>query len=87
MTTKKEILTLAAKHREQEVLNYQINIDNYQLALQEISVNYPGREDLVPFVAQLKDLLSSSLLEQTKEKILLTVIKRQLVELESENAG
>lgn len=75
---KHNILTQAAEQREREVMQYQINIDNYRLAIAEIERNYIGDEGMKAFALQLRDLLASSIREQTKEKIMLKVIKQQL---------
>jgi hypothetical protein len=77
-TERKTMLSEAAAHREREVMHYQINIDNYRLALAEIATNHAGDTDLAEFAAQLTELLSSSIREQAKERILLTVIRQQL---------
>lgn len=78
-TSREEILSSALKAREQEVMHYQINIDNYTLALEEIN-NMPTEEraELSSFINQLQDLLASEKLEQKKAKIMLSVIKRQV---------
>jgi regulator of sirC expression with transglutaminase-like and TPR domain len=78
--TKREILTDAANHREQEVLMHQINIDNYILAIDEINNFHSDNAGLQEFAIRLKDLLDSSILEQSKEIILLKVINKQLEE-------
>jgi len=78
MSTKLEILTTAAEHRESEVLHHQINIDNYTLAIAEIEANHAGEAHMEEFAARLRDLLASSIYEQAKEKVLLKVIKAQL---------
>jgi hypothetical protein len=72
--TKEETLQEALKAREEEVLMYQINIDNYERALEK-SKNDPELND---FVERLKELLVSSRLEQKKAKIMLEVVKDQL---------
>jgi hypothetical protein len=76
VTNKQEILTEALKAREEEVLHYQINIDNYRLAIEKSA----GDQELEEFVARLKELLSSSLLEQKKAMIMLEVIREQIEE-------
>ena len=76
--TRIEILTQAAEHRRTEVLQHQINIDNYRLAIEEISKNHGDVAHLQEFSARLLDLLKSSICEQDKEKILLKVIEKQL---------
>lgn len=76
---RKEILTSALQAREQEVMHYQINIDNYTLALQEIDAlsDYEQKE-LADFRAQIAGLLTSEILEQKKAKIMLKVVAKQL---------
>ena len=70
---KKEILKSALAARQQEVSEYQINIDNYRLAIEEIGDDV----DLQEFKSQLCELLRTSLLEQKKAKIMLRVIEMQ----------
>lgn len=73
------ILAAALEAREQEVMHYQINIDNYTLALQQIAA-MPANEraELASFEDQLQTLLASEKLEQKKAKIMLDVIKSQV---------
>ena len=75
---KKAILSEAAKARRQDVLFHQINIDNYRLAIAEIHERHADDPSLMAFSDQLDGLLASSLAEQAKEQIMLTVIERQL---------
>jgi hypothetical protein len=76
---KEEILATSLDARIQEVMHYQINIDNYVLALEEIDNLPPDeRADLLSFAEQLQALLVSERLEQKKSQIMLSVIKRQL---------
>lgn len=70
----REILTTALEGRERELIEYQVNIDNYRLAIEHIGSD----EELQPFREQLQGLLTSSLLEQKKSQVILTVIKQQL---------
>lgn len=78
-TNRRDILTAALTGREQEIMHYQINIDNYTLALEELSA-LPDNEaaELAGFAAQLTGLLASEILEQKKSKIMLKVMQRQL---------
>ena len=77
--TRKEILEAALNARVQEVMHYQINIDNYTLALAEIEgLPEQDRYELTAFADQLQNLLISENLEQKKAKIMLAVIKKQL---------
>lgn len=75
---RKDMLTQAAAHRAREVMHHQINIDNYRLAIAEIEANHTDEAHLQDFAALLRDRLASSLVEQSKERILLKVIKSQL---------
>jgi hypothetical protein len=77
--TREEILQASLDARIQEVMHYQINIDNYMLALEEIE-NLPPNEnyELSAFIEQLHNLLASEKLEQKKAKIMLSVIKKQV---------
>jgi hypothetical protein len=71
----REILTGALEGREKELIEYQVNIDNYRLAIARIS---DDDTELLPFREQLQNLLSSSLLEQRKSTIIRDVIAEQL---------
>jgi hypothetical protein len=76
---KHEILEEALVAREQEIMGYQINIDNYTIALEEISkLSVEEKAELSGFADQLRTLLSSEKLEQKKAKIMFAVIQRQL---------
>jgi hypothetical protein len=77
--TREEILAASLDARVQEVMLYQINIDNYTLALAEIE-NLPeqDRDELKVFADQLQTLLASEILEQKKANIMLAVVKKQL---------
>ena len=77
--TREEILAINLEAREQEVMHYQINIDNYTLALNNIdAMNTADRHELSGFVDQLTGLLASERLEQKKAKVMLAVLKQQL---------
>lgn len=75
---KNEILTTALAHREAEVFQHQINIDNYTLAIAEIDANYANDPAIKEFKIRLVELLASSIIEQRKEIIMRDVISRQL---------
>ena len=77
--TREEILTTSLDARIQEVMNYQINIDNYAIALEEIG-NLPpdARAELSAFTEHLRPLLTYEMLEQKMAQIMLNVIKRQV---------
>jgi len=77
--TREDILKAALDGREQEIMHYQINIDNYTIALEEIDSLPPQeRAEMSAFANQLAELLASEKLEQKKAKIMLAVIKKQL---------
>jgi hypothetical protein len=71
---KKEILQAALEARKKEVTEYQVNIDNFRLAIEKIG----NDEGLAEFKTHLQNLLKSSTLEQRKAKIMLEVIESQL---------
>ena len=65
--------------RIQEVMHYQVNIDNYVLALEEIDNLPPNeRDELSAFAEQLRTLLIGERLEQKKARIMLCALKRQV---------
>ena len=74
----KNILTAERDRRQNEVTNYQINIDNYRLAIAEIDATCADKPHMVEFRARLQHLLDTSIQEQEKEAVLLKVISRQL---------
>lgn len=73
---KNEILTQALAAREDEIMNYQINIDNYRRAIVKAELD----PDMEEFSDKLKELLSSSIIEQKKAIIIRDVIRDQLEE-------
>lgn len=77
--TRKEILAMSLEAREQEIMHYQINIDNYTLALEEMGyLPSADRAELAGFAEQIRGLLTSEILEQKKAKIMMAVIKKQV---------
>lgn len=77
MTTQ-NILVDSKKARIEEVEYYQVNINNYKMAIEIIdNKNDP---DLIDFKAQLEELLRTSLIEQKKAQIMLDVISAQIKE-------
>lgn len=71
---KKELLSTALSARIKEVTEYQVNIDNFSLAIEKIK----NDESMSNFKMQLENLLESSINEQSKAKIMLEVIQSQL---------
>ena len=79
MAQREEILKAALDARVQEVMHYQINIDNYTLALAKIdAMNTEDRAELAGFADQLRILLASEKLEQKKARVMLDVIQLQV---------
>jgi hypothetical protein len=77
--TREEILAMSLDAREQEIMHYQINIDNYTLALEEMGCLPPAdRAELAGFEEQIRGLLASEVLEQKKARIMFAVIKKQV---------
>ena len=77
--TREEILQMSLDGRVQEVMHYQINIDNYTIALNEIAKLSPqDQAELSEFAGQLRGLLASEKLEQKKANIMLAVIRQQV---------
>lgn len=78
--TREEILKSSLDARIQEVMHYQINVDNYRIALEEISkMSNDDRAMLAGFSDQLRTLMASEKLEQKKAQVMLTVLQRQVV--------
>lgn len=79
MLTKRDVLRSALAAREDAVLMYQINIDNYSRAIKRIdALGDAERAELAEFREKLVTLLSSERLEQKKEAIMRDVIAEQL---------
>lgn len=79
LKTREEILKMSLEARIQEVMGYQINIDNYTIALSEISKkSQEDQAELSEFSDQLRNLLASEKLEQKKAEIMLAVIQQQV---------
>jgi translation initiation factor 2B subunit (eIF-2B alpha/beta/delta family) len=77
--TREEILKASLDARIQEVMHYQINIDNYRIALEEISkMSDDERVMLAGFSDQLRTLMASEKLEQKKAQVMLTVLQKQV---------
>lgn len=74
-----ETLVAALKQREREIFDYQINIDNFRLAIEKLNSKQNSVvTDMSEFKNQLEQLLSSNILEQAKSQLLYDVILQQL---------
>lgn len=82
--TRIEILSSALISRDSELLGYQINIDNYMLAITEIEQKYPDNEDLAVFKAELQERLAEEQRQQLRSKVIRDVIASQLSESSEE---
>lgn len=80
--TRIEILQSALIARDQEIMEYQINIDNYTRAITKINAEHLNNPAMQQFRDQLQTNLDSSLTEQLKAKIIRDVIADQLQESE-----
>lgn len=77
--TREEILQMSLDARVQEVMHYQINIDNYTIALNDIAkLSAEEQAELSEFSGQLRNLLVAEKLEQKKAKIMLEVVRKQV---------
>lgn len=74
MNYRTEMQAAAFEARVKEVIEYQVNIDNFRGAIAMIGED----AELQDFKAQLEELLRSSLLEQRKAKIMLEVVRAEL---------
>lgn len=77
-TERLKILGDAKEHRIREIMQHQINIDNYRISIEVIKKDYPEDLAMLEFAERLQELLASSIIEQTKEKVLLAAITSQL---------
>jgi hypothetical protein len=73
-TYKSELIATAIKARRREVTEYQVNIDNYRMAIERIKDD----ADMKEFKKQLENLLSASVREQKKAQIMLDALQLQL---------
>lgn len=76
-----ELLKSSADQRRRGVMHYQVDIDNYRAAIAEIEKNYAADKNLMDFANHLRGLLKTNIDEQAKERIILTVIERQLEDM------
>jgi hypothetical protein len=77
-----ETLKGAVEARNDEILGYQINIDNYERAIAKINKEHTDKPEILKFRDQLIDMLESHKTEQLKTIIIRDVIVDQLKEIE-----
>lgn len=80
---KLETLQSALAAREDEILGYQINIDNYVRAIAKINAEHADNPSMVEFRDRLVEMLEGHKTEQLKAIIIRDVIADQLSELEA----
>lgn len=74
-----DILRDALAARNDAVLMYQINIDNYCLAIEHMAtMSAQDQQDLAEFRQRLINLLATERLEQKKEMVMRDVISKQV---------
>jgi hypothetical protein len=78
---KLSILTPALEGRDQELLGYQINIDNYVLAIEKINTHYANNDDLITFRDELQTRLDEERRQQLRSQIIRDVIADQIAQL------
>ena len=85
MTIMKKLETLqsALDARNDELLGYQINIDNYTRAIDKINAEHQNNPAMIEFRDRLADMLESHKTEQLKSMIIRDVIADQLTEMEA----
>jgi hypothetical protein len=81
--TKLELLTQNAEMRRASIEAYQMNIDNYTLAVADINENFSDDPEMQAFKARLEELLVTERREQGKEKIMLRALEAQIAQLNS----
>ena len=79
---KLQILQESLSGRHDEIMNYQINIDNFARAIAKIDADYTEEPHLVEFRENLVNLHDSNKIEQLKAIIIRDVIAEQVDELE-----
>ena len=80
---KLETLQSALEARNDELLDYQINIDNYTRAIDKINAEHQNNPAMIEFRDRLADMLESHKTEQLKSMIIRDVIADQLTEMEA----
>ena len=85
MTIMKKLETLqsALDARNNEFVEYQINIDNYTRAIDKINAEHQNNPAMIEFRDRLADMLESHKIEQLKSMIIRDVIADQLNEMEA----
>jgi hypothetical protein len=80
---KLEMLQPALESRNEEIMGYQINIDNYIRAIAKINAEHSSNPAMIEFRDHLADMLETHKIEQLKTIIIRDVIAEQVAELEA----
>jgi len=80
---KLQTLQSALEPRNNEILDYQINIDNYIRAIEKINAEHADNSAMIEFRDLLADMVESHKTEQLKAIIIRDVIADQITELEA----
>ena len=80
---KLESLQSALDARNNEFVEYQINIDNYTRAIDKINAEHQNNSAMIEFRDCLAHMLESHKIEQLKSMIIRDVIADQLNEMEA----
>ena len=82
MLNVKEKLIENLLHRQNEVQEYQLDIDNYEIAIKRLPKDYPKghvlHNKMKDFKKSLEDLLLSCMVEQAKAITMLKVVEHRL---------
>ena len=79
--TRAQIVAEAIAMREHSIMLYQINIDNYTYAIEDIDSTENPSQDLIQYRNQLVQLLVSERREQSKEQVILRALQTQAAAL------
>ena len=77
-----ELLKTLLEARENEIAEYQLNINNFTRAIAKIDSDYTDNEDMLEFKNYLCQLLADNTKEQLKSIIMRDVLADQIAELE-----
>lgn len=80
---KLETLKSALSNRNDEILSYQINIDNYERAIAKIDAEHSDKPAMIEYRDVMHGMLLSSKTEQLKTIIIRDVIADQVNEMEA----
>ena len=85
--TKLELLTQNAEMRRASIQAYQMNIDNYALAVADINENFADDPEMQAFKTRLEELLVTERREQGKERIMLRALEAQIAQLTAQSGN